>query len=693
MKVRIRWSLFAVTVGFALIAVSSASGVDIDGYTAAGTPAHVRPSVQTTFAVTLTNKPSSSTEADKAKIAIPPAFTVAAASVQASVSAAGACVASTWVADGELIAGGKINLKRPGGGANSRLCPGATLTVQFLGTSPAAEGTYVWATELFRGGDTFVLTGPQPSVEVDGTSPTVTINSKPTNPSSDSSPSFAFSAGEPAGFECKLDDGSFAPCSSPKSYSGLLDGSHTFTVRATDLSGNAATSSYTWLIETTLPVVTLTNKPNLASKDSTASFSFTASKPATFQCKFDGAAFELCTSPASYSSLSDGPHTFRVKATGTAGTGPETVYAWTIDTAGPTTAITDKPADPTSSRSASFAFAASEPATFQCKLDDGAFAACSPPQAYGNLGDGRHVFVVRAIDALSNVGAETAYAWSIETRPPLATITSAPAALGNSAIASFSFTADEPATFQCKLDEGGFEACSSPASYAGLRDGGHAFVVRAIDSAGNTGVASRGWMVDATAPQTRIDSAPARSTRATSATFTFSAGETAAFQCRLDRGAFAPCVARKAYKALARSPHTFAVRAIDSAGNVDPTPAVFKWTIGRPPTRTVAKYALFAPAPGARVIRPPLLRWRSVSRASYYNVQLYRGGRKVLTAWPTRSRLALRTRWTYGGRVERFTAGVYRWYVWPGFGRASDRRYGRLLGSSAFVVGRATPHG
>jgi hypothetical protein len=100
----------------------------------------------------------------------------------------------------------------------------------------------------------------------------------------------------------------------------------------------------------------------------------------------------------------------------------------------------------------------------------------------------------------------------------------------------------------------------------------------------------------------------------------------------------------------------------------------------------VAASALLAPLSGARVTRPPLLRWRPVRRATYYNVQLYRTGRKVLTAWPSRTKLQLRARWRFNGRLERLKSGSYRWYVWPGYGRAADRRYGDLLGTSTFIV-------
>jgi hypothetical protein len=200
--------LVALTCLAAFAAVASASGAPVNAYTATVAPQFVKPSTATTYTISLTNDLQSPMEADRAKIGIPVGFAVSAPSVQASASATASCVASTWVADGTLIADGKINLKRPGGGGGGgRLCPGATLTVVFSATSSAAEGSYVWATELLRDATAYLLNGAQPTVAVDGTAPAVTLTSRPANPSNDGTPTFSFSANEAgATFECKLDD-------------------------------------------------------------------------------------------------------------------------------------------------------------------------------------------------------------------------------------------------------------------------------------------------------------------------------------------------------------------------------------------------------------------------------------------------------------------------------------------------------
>jgi hypothetical protein len=95
--------------------------------------------------------------------------------------------------------------------------------------------------------------------------------------------------------------------------------------------------------------------------------------------------------------------------------------------------------------------------------------------------------------------------------------------------------------------------------------------------------------------------------------------------------------------------------------------------------------ALLSPLPSAKVGKAPLLVWAPHRRASYYNVQLMRGGRKILSVWVTRPRFQLRRAWVFNGRRYRLRGGVYHWYVWPGFGLFSAGRYGRLLGGSSFV--------
>jgi hypothetical protein len=104
------------------------------------------------------------------------------------------------------------------------------------------------------------------------------------------------------------------------------------------------------------------------------------------------------------------------------------------------------------------------------------------------------------------------------------------------------------------------------------------------------------------------------------------------------------------------------------------------------PKPASVKPALRTPGVNARVKAPPLLSWTGLPNASYYNVQLYRDGQKILTAWPKTASFRLEESWTYQGRKYTLTPGRYRWYVWPGFGSLSANRYGKLLGSRSFIV-------
>ena len=123
--------------------------------------------------------------------------------------------------------------------------------------------------------------------------------------------------------------------------------------------------------------------------------------------------------------------------------------------------------------------------------------------------------------------------------------------------------------------------------------------------------------------------------------------------------------------------YTYVVRSYDEAGN--PSQPV---SIEALPKVLVLQKLPYVP----RVATPPILRWRAVPRATYYHVQLFRGGRRILAAWPAGPQLALTPLWSWRRHRYRLDRGTYRWYVWAGYGRRSAARYKRL-GTAAFTVG------
>ena len=89
--------------------------------------------------------------------------------------------------------------------------------------------------------------------------------------------------------------------------------------------------------------------------------------------------------------------------------------------------------------------------------------------------------------------------------------------------------------------------------------------------------------VDDTAPDTTITSGPGEGATVTASSVTFgfagTPGDTAKLQCRLDAAAFTDCVSPHTFTGLGDGTHTAAFRAVDAAGNIDPTPAQRSFTV------------------------------------------------------------------------------------------------------------------
>jgi hypothetical protein len=92
---------------------------------------------------------------------------------------------------------------------------------------------------------------------------------------------------------------------------------------------------------------------------------------------------------------------------------------------------------------------------------------------------------------------------------------------------------------------------------------------------------------DEAAPETTIVRRPPDSIRGTVARYRFTASEPgSSFECRRDRRPFRPCAAPKLLRDLRAGRHRFAVRAIDEAGNADPSPARDRFRVRRAKART-----------------------------------------------------------------------------------------------------------
>ena len=436
---------------------------------------------------------------------------------------------------------------------------------------------------------------------VDTVPPETTLLAGPPALDNATSPVFTFSGTDDTGevtFECALDGGAFAACTSPHTATVTADGAHTLTVRAVDEAGNVDPEppTHAWTLDTSAPDTTITAGPDAgATTAATGAFEFESNAAdATFECAFDGAAFTPCTSPRAFD-LGDGAHVFAVRAVNALGVvDPSPASrAWTVDATPPTVAITQAPPNPSNDPAPAIRFESPDAtATFACAVDGGAFAACTSPHALAGLADGSHTFTVRPTDPVGNVGAPASHTWVVDTVPPTVVITGGPTGPTNNTTPTFTFTTGgDPATTRCRI-----VGVSSPVDCtagtftpAVLADGARTFEVVVTDAAGNAATATRSFTVDTVPPTVTITGGPTGPTNNTTPTFTFTTGgDPATTRCRIvgvsspvdcTAGTFTPAV-------LADGARTFEVVVTDAAGNA--ATATRSFTVDTvPPTVTI----------------------------------------------------------------------------------------------------------
>src|ERR687896_683673 len=387
-------------------------------------------------------------------------------------------------------------------------------------------------------------------------------------------------------FECRLDstnDLAWEDCEYPHEVTNVTPGMHTLEIRAID-SGERADETpakYTWeyrpLPAGVAPQVFIDIAPEPATWALDSIFTFHSNEPdVTFECKVDLNPWEDCgfgAESAAYANqggfewgleeIEVGPHTFHVRATDFEGNvGTPATYTWRL-------------------------------------LGVATIFTAGPGFTPGTEGEAA-IYEWEVLEPFDNV-------------PPETVLDRAPADGSSSTIFEFSGTDDQTPpgliTFECRIDSTSdldWEACTNPYNllehytYADfqLAPGPHRFEVRAIDMfeplipdptnpdfEGNVDPSPvvYEWTMteDTSPPGTGITSGPSGRTGETEATFEFfgtdnaTPGHLVEFECSVNNGPFEP------------GSHRIQMRAVDIAGNVDPTPAERMWEIVSAPVAEI----------------------------------------------------------------------------------------------------------
>jgi Putative metal-binding motif len=223
--------------------------------------------------------------------------------------------------------------------------------------------------------------------------------------------------------------------------------------------------------------------------------------------------------------------------------------------------------------------------TFRCKLDSGAFKACASPVSFTQPTDGDHTFTLEGTDPSGNVGSvsKTLRLYTL----PITTLNGpADGALVNTRVVHYGISSTKGVP-SCKVDTGAFGPCPASGDFT-FADGAHTIQARSLDvfdanpQLGTT--ESRSVTVDTIPPDTAITDGPQNGllTNLVSTSIGFTSEPGAGFQCSIDNGPFGGCPGGQAGRATFNAPpgnHAFAVRAVDRAGNPDPSPAARSWSV------------------------------------------------------------------------------------------------------------------
>ncbi|MCE7987196.1 MAG: PKD domain-containing protein [Caldilinea sp. CFX5] len=163
---------------------------------------------------------------------------------------------------------------------------------------------------------------------------------------------------------------------------------------------------------------------------------------------------------------------------------------------------------------------------------------------------------------------------------------SSPTPLGNATAFTATVNAGTNVTYEWNFGDGS-TGVGAHQLHTYVAPGIYTATLTATNSSGNASTSTTVQIVSPfdLPPDTHIDSHPNNPTDNTTANFIFSGTDDITpsnlltFACALDGAAFVRCNNPQLYSGLGIGSHTFLVRAVDAAGNIDPTPASYTWQV------------------------------------------------------------------------------------------------------------------
>ena len=289
---------------------------------------------------------------------------------------------------------------------------------------------------------------------------------------------------------------------------GVSDGPHTIVVQAFDRAGSSASASVAISVDATLPTATVTSPtPGQFLGTSSVQLTWTASDAPSgidhFEVSIDGGVATTVPSGTTtyvFTGVTDGSHTFRLRAIDRAGNAVTASVTATVDVSPPTLAISSPTAAAfIRSHSVIVTWTAGDATSgidhYLVSLDGGSaqtVVGTATSYTFAGTSDGAHTILVTAVDRAGNTHPASVTVTVDATNPSVSIVGPAAGAVISAASATVTWTASDAASgidhIEIRVDGGAAQTLSADATsqtLSGLSDGTHTVNVTVVDRAGN----------------------------------------------------------------------------------------------------------------------------------------------------------------------------------------------------------------